>query len=94
MPASIPRTSADRPSTSTQSSFTSQPEFTSSSSSTTSKRNPLLKALKAPFKGWSTSLLAAKDDLDDEYNFASGSRRGADYNFPNVGRRGSEESGN
>ncbi|KAF2815787.1 uncharacterized protein BDZ99DRAFT_457742 [Mytilinidion resinicola] len=91
MPASIHRTSADRPSTSTQSSFTNQPESTTSASSTKSGRNPLLKALKAPFQGWSTSLLAAKEDLDDEYNFASGRRRGADYNFPSVGRRGSEE---
>ena len=35
----------------------------------------LTTALKKPFQGWSQDLLAAKQDLDDDYNFASGRRR-------------------
>jgi hypothetical protein len=47
--------------------------------------------MKAPFKGWSTDLLAAKDDFDDEYNFTSGSRRGAHlYNLSEERRPGAE----
>ena len=34
-------------------------------------------ALKKPFQGWSKELLRARDDDDDDYNFASGMRRGA-----------------
>ncbi|KAF2740826.1 hypothetical protein EJ04DRAFT_507822 [Polyplosphaeria fusca] len=34
--------------------------------------------LKKPFEGWSKDLLAARDGLDDDYNFASGKRRGAE----------------
>jgi hypothetical protein len=33
-------------------------------------------ALKRPFQGWSKDLLAARDGLDDDYNFTSGRRRG------------------
>lgn len=39
-------------------------------------------------------LIAAKNSLDDQYNFASGSRSswgGRPYNFPGVARRGEEE---
>ncbi|OJD30094.1 uncharacterized protein BKCO1_6600019 [Diplodia corticola] len=35
-------------------------------------------------------LLAARDDDDDDYNFTSGTRRGADYNFTSGPRRGYE----
>jgi len=45
-------------------------------------------ALKKPFQGWSKDLLAAKEDLDDEYNFTDCRRHGSPYNFPNVERRG------
>jgi len=34
--------------------------------------------LKKPFQGWSKDLLRARDD-DDDYNFSSGMRRGAQY---------------
>lgn len=34
-------------------------------------------ALKKPFQGWSKELLRARDNDDDDYNFASGMRRGA-----------------
>ncbi|KAI8932777.1 hypothetical protein NX059_010267 [Plenodomus lindquistii] len=34
-------------------------------------------ALKKPFQGWSMDLMRARDDDDDDYNFASGARRGA-----------------
>lgn len=37
-------------------------------------------------------LLAARDDDDDDYNFASGARRGVDYNFPSGARRGAESN--
>lgn len=48
-------------------------------------------SLKTLFKGWSADLLRARDDLDDDYNFASGVRRGAaDYNFTSGDRRGTE----
>jgi len=39
-------------------------------------------------------LIAAKDSLDDEYNFSSGTRSswgGQPYNFPAVKRRGVED---
>jgi hypothetical protein len=36
-------------------------------------------ALKKPFQGWSKDLLRARDDDDDNYNFASGARRGAEH---------------
>ncbi|CAN9093832.1 unnamed protein product [Alternaria alternata] len=36
-------------------------------------------ALKKPFQGWSKELLRARDDDDDDYNFSSGMRRGAQY---------------
>jgi hypothetical protein len=51
----------------------------------------LLSALKKPFQGWSRDLLAAKNDLDDVYNFPHTPRRGEDYNFPQVKRRGEED---
>ncbi|KAF2010813.1 hypothetical protein BU24DRAFT_427014 [Aaosphaeria arxii CBS 175.79] len=49
---------------------------TSSTSSTkpTSTGSKLVAALKKPFQGWSKELLAARDGLDDDYNFASGRR--------------------
>jgi hypothetical protein len=34
-------------------------------------------ALKKPFQGWSKELLRARDHDDDDYNFSSGTRRGA-----------------
>jgi hypothetical protein len=34
-------------------------------------------ALKKPFQGWSKELLRARDHDDDDYNFSSGMRRGA-----------------
>jgi hypothetical protein len=34
-----------------------------------SKHNFLVSAIKKPFQGWSWKLMAAKDDLDDDYNF-------------------------
>ncbi|KAF1927097.1 uncharacterized protein M421DRAFT_6300 [Didymella exigua CBS 183.55] len=34
-------------------------------------------ALKKPFQGWSRELLRARNNDDDDYNFASGMRRGA-----------------
>lgn len=37
----------------------------------------LISVLKKPFQGWSKELLRARDDDDDDYNFASGMRRGA-----------------
>ncbi|KAH6644630.1 hypothetical protein C7974DRAFT_408298 [Boeremia exigua] len=37
----------------------------------------LMATLKKPFQGWSKDLLRARDDDDDDYNFASGMRRGA-----------------
>ncbi|EMD94702.1 hypothetical protein COCC4DRAFT_33915 [Bipolaris maydis ATCC 48331] len=41
----------------------------------------LRSALKKPFQGWSKELLRARDNDDDDYNFSSGMRRGAqDYN--------------
>ncbi|CBX99610.1 predicted protein [Plenodomus lingam JN3] len=33
-------------------------------------------ALKKPFQGWSTDLMRARDNDDDDYNFASGAPRG------------------
>ncbi|RMZ68582.1 hypothetical protein GMOD_00008304 [Pyrenophora seminiperda CCB06] len=36
-------------------------------------------ALKKPFQGWSKELLRARDNDDDDYNFSSGMRRGAQY---------------
>lgn len=41
-----------------------------------SPRSSFVEALKKPFKGWSKELLAAKDHLDDEYNFPRVPRRG------------------
>ncbi|KAH7401197.1 hypothetical protein BKA66DRAFT_405643 [Pyrenochaeta sp. MPI-SDFR-AT-0127] len=51
-------------------------------SHSTTSRHPfstssLRSALKKPFQGWSKDLLRARDDDDDDYNFASGARRGA-----------------
>jgi hypothetical protein len=37
-------------------------------------------ALKKPFQGWSRDLLRARDNDDDDYNFASGPRRGYEPN--------------
>ncbi|KAJ4410122.1 hypothetical protein N0V91_002131 [Didymella pomorum] len=34
-------------------------------------------ALKKPFQGWSKEQLRARDNDEDDYNFASGMRRGA-----------------
>ncbi|EUC45640.1 hypothetical protein COCMIDRAFT_95001 [Bipolaris oryzae ATCC 44560] len=39
----------------------------------------LRSALKKPFQGWSKELLRARDNDDDDYNFSSGMRRGAQY---------------
>jgi hypothetical protein len=39
----------------------------------------LISVLKKPFQGWSKELLRAKDNDDDDYNFSSGMRRGAQY---------------
>ncbi|GME25764.1 hypothetical protein BKCO1_6600019 [Neofusicoccum parvum] len=39
-------------------------------------------------------LLAARDDLDDDYNFTSGARRGTEYNFTSGPRRGAELDNN
>ncbi|KAF3031796.1 endoribonuclease ysh1 [Didymella heteroderae] len=39
--------------------------------------NSFMAALKKPFQGWSKELLRARDNDDDDYNFASGIRRGA-----------------
>lgn len=36
----------------------------------------LVSALKKPFQGWSMDLMAARDGLDDDYNFARTRRRG------------------
>jgi hypothetical protein len=36
-------------------------------------------ALRKPFQGWSKELLRARDNDDDDYNFSSGIRRGAQY---------------
>ncbi|CAO2652504.1 Nn.00g007870.m01.CDS01 [Neocucurbitaria sp. VM-36] len=38
----------------------------------------LRSALKKPFQGWSKELLRARDHDDDDYNFTSGARRGAE----------------
>lgn len=38
----------------------------------------LLSLLKKPFQGWSKELLAARDGLDDDYNFPHIPRRGAE----------------
>ncbi|KAF2026756.1 hypothetical protein EK21DRAFT_103018 [Setomelanomma holmii] len=38
----------------------------------------LKSAIKKPFQGWSKELLRARDDDDDDYNFASGLRRGCE----------------
>ena len=38
----------------------------------------LKSTLKKPFQGWSKELLRARDDDDDDYNFASGYRRGCE----------------
>jgi hypothetical protein len=48
-------------------------------------------SLKKPFQGWSMALLAAKDDLDDEYNFTDGRRRGYCHDLPNDQREKREE---
>ncbi|KAF1835878.1 hypothetical protein BDW02DRAFT_495030 [Decorospora gaudefroyi] len=60
---------------------TSQPSSRTSSITERSSQHPLsLKmALKKPFQGWSKDLLRARDNDDDEYNFSSGSCRGAQY---------------
>ncbi|CAA9961060.1 hypothetical protein PTMSG1_04444 [Pyrenophora teres f. maculata] len=41
-------------------------------------------ALKKPFQGWSKELLRARDNDDDDYNFSSGMRRGAQYYNENA----------
>lgn len=43
----------------------------------TQQSRGFMSALKKPFQGWSKELLRARDDDDDDYNFASGVRRGA-----------------
>jgi hypothetical protein len=67
---------------SSRSSSVTAPVDCSSSSSqhhalTTS--SSLRAALKKPFQGWSKDLLRARDNDDDDYNFSSGMRRGAQY---------------
>jgi hypothetical protein len=37
-----------------------------------------MSTLKKPFQGWSMDLLRARDNDDDDYNFSSGARRGAE----------------
>ncbi|KAH7406818.1 hypothetical protein DE146DRAFT_648533 [Phaeosphaeria sp. MPI-PUGE-AT-0046c] len=61
------------------SSVTATPEHNPS----VSHNNPtatfsLRTTLKKPFQGWSRELLRARDDDDDDYNFASGLRRGCE----------------
>lgn len=65
---------------------TPSPSSSRSSSITVSGEQPIqmtqqtrgfMTALKKPFQGWSKELLRARDDDDDDYNFASGMRRGA-----------------
>lgn len=70
---------------------TSQPSSRASSVTAPAGRSPsttshktlgttsLRSALKKPFQGWSRELLRARDDDDDDYNFTSGSRRGAEH---------------
>ena len=64
---------------------------TQSAPKTEHAKRPTLLSLKHLFKNWSPDLLRARDDDDDDYNFASGRRRGAgDYNFTSGDRRGAE----
>lgn len=44
----------------------------------------LRSALKKPFQGWSKELLRARDNDDDDYNFSSGMRRGAQLHSDNA----------
>ncbi|OAL04821.1 hypothetical protein IQ06DRAFT_290838 [Phaeosphaeriaceae sp. SRC1lsM3a] len=61
------------------SSVTATPEHTPSVSRNNSTSTFSLKTtLKKPFQGWSRELLRARDDDDDDYNFASGLRRGCE----------------
>lgn len=43
----------------------------------TQQSHGFMSVLRKPFQGWSKELLRARDDDDDDYNFASGMRRGA-----------------
>ncbi|KAF2649806.1 hypothetical protein K491DRAFT_610070 [Lophiostoma macrostomum CBS 122681] len=48
-------------------------------------RRSLTSALKKPFQGWSRDLVAAKSNLDDDYNFSDGRRRyHAEYDQEDV----------
>lgn len=49
-----------------------------------------MSVLKKPFQGWSKELLRARDDDDDDYNFASGMRRGAELYRNDAWRRHKE----
>jgi hypothetical protein len=60
------------------SSVTATPERPQLSKQTHSFGSATIAALKKPFQGWSKELLRARDDDDDDYNFASGMRRGCD----------------
>lgn len=42
-------------------------------------RSGIWESLKKPFQGWGMDLLAAKDDLEDEYNFVDCRRRSYYY---------------
>ncbi|KAG9187251.1 hypothetical protein G6011_05122 [Alternaria panax] len=65
-------------SSSRSSSVTAPVERSSSSQHHAIASSSSLKAaLKKPFQGWSKDLLRARDNDDDDYNFSSGMRRGA-----------------
>ena len=66
--------STPSPSSSRSSSITMSGEQTHRS---TQQSHGFMSMLKKPFQGWSKELLRARDDDDDDYNFASGMRRGA-----------------
>ncbi|KAF2715754.1 hypothetical protein K504DRAFT_446560 [Pleomassaria siparia CBS 279.74] len=68
--------SSSKPTSSCSSILTT--ESTSHTSSTSKHNTPLFataslkKAVKAPFQGWSKELLWAREGIDDDYNFTSG----------------------
>jgi hypothetical protein len=68
--------SSSNPST-RASSITATPGYSPAASRSTSPSSlSIMSTLKKPFQGWSKELLRARDDDDDDYNFASGKRRG------------------
>jgi hypothetical protein len=56
-----------------------------------SVKSAVWSSLKKPFQGWSKELLAAKVDLDDEYNFTDCRRRGFYYGHSEEERRSCDE---